>query len=62
MNDGELLLIGVYSYWKVYIRRGRRLDFLGTSRLIKTETKDAARERIAREFRMELAFGPERKK
>jgi hypothetical protein len=47
-------LIAVYSYYKVYLPHGKKVHYLGTSRLDKGETEKDAKRRIQGEFAKEI--------
>jgi len=47
-------LIPIHSYYKVYLPHGKKVHYLGTSRLDKGETEKQAKRRIQGEFAKEI--------
>jgi hypothetical protein len=47
-------IIPVYSYWQVYFPYGRKVHYLGTSRLDKGEGTDEAKRRIEKQYEEQI--------
>lgn len=50
----RLILIPVYSYWKIYVKGKTKIEYIGTSRLIQGESEAQARARITKQYEEEL--------
>jgi len=58
----EIDLIPIHSFYKVYLPHGKKVHYLGTSRLDKGETDKDAKRRIQGEFAKEIKAITEEKK
>jgi len=50
----EMILISVYSYYKILLRHGRKVHPIGSMMLIKGETENEAKERAFEMYAPEI--------